>query len=111
MNSLIVLGNNYLFKEEVWEKLKQIPPGSVTTYVALARALGRPGAARAVGNALHKNPNAPFVPCHRVVCADGLIGGYAFGVERKAELLHKEGVCCEKGKIVDFKNRLFYFDK
>ena len=64
------------FSEKVWELTKRIPKGKVTTYGEIARALGRPGPARAVGQALKRNPHAPAVPCHRVVKSDGGLGGY-----------------------------------
>lgn len=76
-----------------------MPEGKVTTYGALAAAIGRPGAARAVGNALHANPDPVTVPCHRVVRSDGALGGYAWGGRRKAALLAAEGVAIERGKV------------
>ncbi len=87
----------------------RIPRGRVSTYALLAKAIGHPGAARAVGNALNKNPHAPRVPCHRIVCSDGRLGGYASGAERKIELLRKEGVEVEDGRIVDFEELNFKF--
>ena len=79
------------FQQEVWAALRRIPPGEVRTYGELARALGRPGAARAVGGACARNPVALLVPCHRAVGADGSLTGYAFGLERKRWLLAHEG--------------------
>ncbi len=79
-----------LFEREVWEALRRIPAGESRSYGALARALGRPGAARAVGRACALNPVALLVPCHRVVGADGVLTGYAWGVERKRWLLAHE---------------------
>lgn len=78
-------------------RVGKIPRGRVTTYSALARALGRPGAARAVGNALNKNPHLGAVPCHRVVRSDGRVGGYARGAKKKAALLRAEGVIMRGG--------------
>ena len=95
------------FQNKVLNKLKRIPVGRVTTYKSLASAIGYSQAARAVGNALHNNPNAPVVPCHRVVCSDGSVGGYADGSAKKIALLKKEGVQVKKGKIVDFRNHLY----
>ncbi len=86
-----------------------VPAGRVTTYLELAKAVGKPHASRAVGNALHKNPDAPIVPCHRVVKTDGSLGGYARGASKKIELLENEGVLLEKGKVLDFKKKLFLF--
>ncbi len=73
-----------------------IPRGFVTTYGGLARALKLPRHARAVGRALASNPFALIVPCHRVVKGDLTLGGYAFGVDVKAEILRREGVKLEK---------------
>lgn len=80
------------FSESVWAKTAQIPRGRVTTYGALAKALGKPKAARAVGNALNRNPHAPRVPCHRVVRANGQLGGFANGSAAKARILRQEGI-------------------
>jgi methylated-DNA-[protein]-cysteine S-methyltransferase len=91
------------FNKKVWAALKLIPRGKVTTYKEIAKYLGRPKAARAVGNACGKNPNAPRVPCHRVVRSDGRIGGYAGGIKKKIELLKKEGVRVKRGKVEDCK--------
>lgn len=95
------------FEEAVLEMLKQVPAGQVTTYSELARAIGRPRAMRAVGNALNKNPNAPKVPCQRVVKSDGYIGGFAGGVKKKIELLRRGGIEVKNGKVVNF-NEIFY---
>lgn len=86
------------FNEQCYELLKQVPKGKVTTYKSLAEALHSKGY-RAVGNAMNKNPYAPQVPCHRVVNANGALGGFAFGVNKKIEMLKEEGVLIEKGKI------------
>ena len=79
------------FQMAVWRELLKIPFGGTRTYGQLASALGRPGAARAVGAACGRNPLAILVPCHRVVGADGSLTGYAWGVERKQALLALEG--------------------
>lgn len=81
------------FELKVYRAVKKIPKGEVRTYGWVARQIGRPGAARAVGNALNKNPFAPKVPCHRVVAKNGL-GGFARGVRAKVELLKSEGYSC-----------------
>lgn len=94
-----VMRNPSSFELEVYEALKRIPKGKVTTYGQIAKFLGKPGASRAVGNALNRNPHAPKVPCHRVVTSVGLIGGYAFGPQKKIEILKKEGIVVEKGKV------------
>ncbi|MFH1474402.1 MAG: methylated-DNA--[protein]-cysteine S-methyltransferase [Chloroflexota bacterium] len=79
------------FQRRVWEELRTIPPGETVTYGVLAARLGRPGAARAVGSAVARNPISVVVPCHRVVGADGTLTGYAGGLERKRALLVMEG--------------------
>ncbi len=78
------------FERAVWAALREIPVGEVRTYGALARALGRPSAARAVGGAVARNPLSIVVPCHRVVGADGSLTGFAGGLPRKAWLLARE---------------------
>lgn len=79
------------FQEAVWRELVRIPRGETVTYGELARRIGRPGAARAVGSACGANPVALIVPCHRVVGADGGIGGYRWGGTLKARILGTEG--------------------
>lgn len=86
------------FNQKCYELLKQVPRGKVTTYKALANALGTK-AYRAVGNAMNKNPYAPQVPCHRVINSDGNLGGFAHGLKRKIEMLKQEGVIIENNKI------------
>lgn len=90
------------FEKSVLAELEKIPFGRVTTYQNLAKRLGKPNAARAVGNALNKNPWAPRVPCHRVVKSNGELGGYAFGIKKKMALLRKEGVELRDGKVLNF---------
>ena len=82
------------FYQAVWKTCAEIPKGEVRTYGWIARKIGKPGAARAVGMALGKNPFAPTVPCHRVVGADGRLTGYsgAGGIAQKRRLLKSEGV-------------------
>lgn len=78
------------FFQSVWRKLLEIPYGATATYGELARELGRPSAARAVGLANGRNPIAIVVPCHRVIGAGGDLTGYAGGLERKRFLLGLE---------------------
>ena len=78
------------FQEAVWQQLRQIPKGETRSYGDIARALGQPGAMRAVGSANGANPVAVLVPCHRVVRSDGTLGGYAYGLEIKIDLLARE---------------------
>jgi len=79
------------FQRRVWEELRAIPAGATVTYAELARRVGRPGAARAVGAAVARNPLSIVVPCHRVVGSGGALTGYAGGLERKRALLAVEG--------------------
>lgn len=79
------------FDRSVLRAASAIPCGEVVPYAELARRIGRPRAARAVGNALGRNPVAIVVPCHRVVRTDGSLGGYGGGVEWKERLLEMEG--------------------
>jgi O-6-methylguanine DNA methyltransferase len=81
------------FLQAVWMACAEIPRGEVRTYGWIARRIGRPQAARAVGMALGRNPFAPTVPCHRVVGADGRMTGYsaAGGVAQKRRMLKAEG--------------------
>jgi O-6-methylguanine DNA methyltransferase len=97
------------FEEKVLRALKKIPRGKITTYNALARAVGHPRAARAVGNALKKNPNLIKCSCHRVVKSDGRVGGYARGEKKKIQILRKEGIKIKDGEVVDFEKALFRF--
>ena len=82
------------FQIKVWKYLLKIPKGKVKTYKQVAIAINRPKSARAVANAVGKNPLAPKIPCHRVIKSDGSIGGYSGkgGVKNKKKLLKKEGI-------------------
>lgn len=79
------------FQQRVWEELRRIPHGETRSYGELAAALGNPKASRAVGGANGANNVAVLIPCHRVIAADGTLGGYAYGLAIKAELLRREG--------------------
>ncbi len=79
------------FNEKVYELLKKVPKGKVTTYKAIANAL-ETNAYRVVGRVLNKNTNAPKIPCHRVINSNGKLGGYSKGIGEKIRLLKKEGV-------------------
>jgi methylated-DNA-[protein]-cysteine S-methyltransferase len=81
------------FQRRVWEALRSVPPGTTTSYGAIARAVGRPGAARAVGVANGRNPIAIVVPCHRIIGANGTLVGYGGGLDRKRWLLAHESRC------------------
>jgi len=78
------------FQRQVWEKLRTIPYGQTLSYSAVAKALGNPGAVRAVGRACATNPVALVIPCHRVVREDHSLGGYRWGLDRKRKLLERE---------------------
>lgn len=97
------------FQNLVYQTTKKIPKGKVSTYGDIAKVIGKPGAGRAVGNALNKNPFAPKVPCHRVVKADGSVGGFADGAEKKAKLLKQEGLVIENNRIINFFSKRFLF--
>jgi len=79
------------FHREALDELARVPYGQVTTYGALAKKVGKPHAARAVGGAMNRNPIPIVLPCHRVVGANGKLVGYAGGLERKELLLRLEG--------------------
>jgi len=78
------------FQEAVWAKVTRIPYGATVAYGEIARRIGRPRAARAVGGAVGANPLPILVPCHRVIGAGGSLTGYAAGLEVKAALLRLE---------------------
>ena len=80
------------FQQKVWQALRDIPAGQTATYAEVAQKIGRPTAARAVAQACATNNLAVAIPCHRVVRSNGELSGYRWGVERKAQLLAREGV-------------------
>ena len=81
------------FQIKVWKYLIKIPKGTVRTYKQVAIGINSPNSARAVANAIGKNPYAPIIPCHRVIRSDGSLGGYSGrgGIKTKKKLLKKEG--------------------
>jgi AraC family transcriptional regulator of adaptative response/methylated-DNA-[protein]-cysteine methyltransferase len=85
---LFLKGTN--FQLQVWQALLQIPPGAVISYNDLAAHIGRPNAARAVGNAVGQNPISYVIPCHRVIRKMGVVGNYHWGAARKKALLGRE---------------------
>lgn len=89
-----ILSNKALtsFEKKVYRAVLGIPRGKTRPYKWVAARIGAPGACRAVGNALNKNPYAPIVPCHRVIKSDGSIGGFAKGALSKRKLLKAEDV-------------------
>jgi methylated-DNA-[protein]-cysteine S-methyltransferase len=80
------------FQQQVWHRMREIPPGQSWSYGQLASKSGRSAAVRAVGTACARNLVAPVVPCHRVVRSDGSLGGYYYGLSTKRWLLAHEGV-------------------
>jgi methylated-DNA-[protein]-cysteine S-methyltransferase len=90
IEKLEVANGGTAFQRKVWKALRAIPAGRTTSYGALAKALGLPQAARAVGLANGANPIAIVVPCHRVIGADGSLTGYGGGMRRKEWLLAHE---------------------
>ena len=93
------LRNKTEFERAVLVATFKIPKGKVSTYKRIAQKIGKPRAYRAAGNALHKNPLAPIVPCHRVVKSDGGFGGEKRGAESRRNLLKKEGIPIENGRV------------
>src|SRR5688572_21627088 len=102
-----------VFSEKVYETLKRVPKGRVTTYKELAHGIGTK-AYRAVGTVLSKNPYAPIVPCHRVVASDGKLGGFmgkkkGLTIEKKRKMLLEEGIEFAGEKVKDLEKILFKF--
>ena len=83
--TLLVKGTN--FQVQVWQALLQIPLGEIATYKAIAEKIERPHATRAVGSAIGKNLIGYLIPCHRIIRSSGALGGYRWGLERKAAIL------------------------
>jgi len=80
------------FQKRVWKALRKISPGKTKSYGAIAQAIGKPKAVRAVGGACGANPIPVLIPCHRVLAANGKLGGFSGGLEWKRQLLAREGV-------------------
>ncbi len=102
-----LLGDKTEFEKAVLVATFKIPKGKVSTYGRIAREIGKPHAYRAVANALHKNPLAPAVPCHRVVKADGGFGGAKLGAESRRNRLKTEGIPIKDGKVQMTKKILY----
>ncbi len=86
------------FQHQVWQILRQIPPGSTVSYGEVARRLGRPRAVRAVAGACAANKLAVVVPCHRVIGSDGSLNGFRWGIERKRTLLQRESTATDSAE-------------
>jgi len=95
--------------KKIYKKLLQVPLGKITTYGELSRAIGLKNGQRVIGRVMKNNPFPVIVPCHRVVKSNREIGGYAFGVDIKRNMLTKEGICIKKNKIENFENFFFRF--
>jgi len=89
--------------------VRQIPAGRVSTYGAVAKALGNKNYARAVGKYMNKNPDADIMPCFKIVKSDGTLGGFGLGIDDKIRRLNNDGIMVKNGRIVDFK-KLFFDD-
>jgi len=87
------------FEKAVLMATLEIPRGKVSTYKRIAKRIGRPNAYRAVGNALHKNPLAPIIPCHRVIRSDGLIAGDEQSVKERRRRLLEEGIPVKGNRV------------
>lgn len=101
------------FSEKVYDLLRKVPEGRVTTYKEIAHALGTK-AYRGVGQAMKRNPFAPEVPCHRVVATSGRIGGFqgktsGTSIHKKIKMLKDEGIEFQGDRIKNFKKVLFRF--
>lgn len=96
--TLLLQGTNFQLK--VWQALLKIPEGNLISYGNLAQWIGHPKASRAIGTAIGNNPISYLIPCHRVLRANGEIGGYRWGVERKMAILGRE-FCKEHLKTID----------
>ncbi len=92
--TVVVKGTN--FQIQVWKALLNLPFGTLTTYQTIAAVIQKPTAARAIGNAVGKNPIGYLIPCHRVIRASGELGGYRWGLDRKAALLEWEAGSIER---------------
>jgi len=93
--------------EYTYYLVRQIPKGRISTYGAVAKALGNKGYARAVGKYMNQNPNADTMPCFKIVKSDGSLGGFGLGIEDKIRRLNNDGIQVKDGKIVNFKKVFF----
>jgi len=90
--------------EYTYSLVRQIPPGKVSTYGAVAVALGDRVAARAVGRMMNQNPNADDMPCFKIVHSDGRLGGFGLGIDDKIRRLQQDSIHVNNGKIADFED-------
>ncbi len=96
-------------EQQVYKKLTEVPQGKVTTYGELAKAVGLKNGQRIIGQIMKKNPYPAIIPCHRVVNSDGKVGGYAYGEDVKTNMLQKEGIKIQNGKILDWHKKFYKF--
>jgi len=97
-------------EQKILALVSQIPKGKITTYQIIAHKIGNKNLARAVGNALNKNPQLITIPCHRVVRNDQKVGNYAKGLAKKIKLLQNEGILINGEKIANFYSCLYHFN-
>jgi methylated-DNA-[protein]-cysteine S-methyltransferase len=102
-------GHTGIVDQDVYVLLSKIPSGKVSTYGDIARALGHPKAARAIGRIIANNPNPISIPCHRVVKSNGEIGGFAYGEQMKREILEKEGIKFQNRIVENFEEQSLSF--
>jgi len=95
--------------QQVYKKLTEVPQGKVTTYGELAKAVGLKNGQRVIGQIMKKNPYPAIIPCHRVVNSNGKVGGYAYGGDVKTNMLQKEGIKIQNGKILDWHKKFYKF--
>ena len=98
-----------IIEKKIYKKLLQVPSGKITTYGELSRAIGLKNGQRVIGQLMKNNPFPVIVPCHRVVKSNREIGGYAFGVDIKRNMLAKEGICIKNNRIKNFEKSFFRF--
>jgi methylated-DNA-[protein]-cysteine S-methyltransferase len=92
---------------DVYTLLTEIPPGKVSTYGDIAKALGHPKASRLIGRIIANNPSPISVPCHRVVKSNGEIGGFMYGEQKKREILEEEGIIFQGTFVKNFEESRF----
>ena len=95
--------------EYTYYLVRQIPKGRVSTYGAVAKALGNKNYARAVGSYMHRNPDADSMPCFKIVNTDGSLGGFGLGLPDKIRRLRKDGIEVKDDRIIDF-DKVFFDD-
>ena len=102
-------GHTGIVDQDVYVLLSKIPSGKVSTYGDIARALGHPKAARAIGRIIANNPNPISIPCHRVVKSNGEIGGFAYAEQMKRQILEKEGIKFQNRIVENFEEQRLSF--